>query len=472
MIRTWVVAISMLTAPAAQTDAKPVEISSLKELAVYAAMSGNHVRLKPGSYLIDRIYSDDPKIVFRFSGSNNRIDLTGVRIETDTKVHADMPRGMPHEHSGFLLEGDHIQIIGGAFVDIGEHAAPRGINEFTVLGNDNVFRGCKITIRGSSPYGYGDLYGKGRGAFTKLQKHSAMAILGDRTLVEDCDFEVYAFGHGIHIHGAQDTVIRGVTMKGALRLTDEIYQEQTGLAKEHDYRVMYPPWRKGEAIPKGHMLSLTEDGIRAYLNGSDREGNKRRTGHITVEKCVVKRMRGGITITMASGGTVTDCVVLESGGHAYSVPPSGVVRRCKGDAAFSPLLTMPYSNRHDADIELELLGAAVQERGDHALAEIAGSGHRIKITSSRTSEPEKLRPIIVGTTGDRYTKENTDIGELRRYNAARRVTLINETLHPVHFTEFARDNVAVTGRDVQDEGDGNEAKQPRSPRATGGRTGR
>ena len=437
----------------------PVEISSLAELAEYAAKSGNQVRMKPGTYAVTRIYSDDPKTVFRFSGSSNRFDLAGVILQTDTQVHADMPRGNPHEHTGFLVDGDRIEFIGGVFEDIGEQAAPRGINEFAVLGNDITFRDCQIIIRGSSPYGYGDLYGKGRGAATRLQKHSAMAVLGDRMLIDGCDFKVFSFGHGIHIHGAQDTVVRNVTMEGALRLTDELYKEKSGLAAEHKYKMMYPPWLEGRPIPKGQMLSLTEDGIRAYLDGKDREGNNRRTGHITVENCVVKRMRGGITITMANGGKVTDCTVLDSGGHAYSIPPNGVVRRCKGNAAFSPLLSMPYSNRGYADIELELLEAN-KEIGDHPLAKVVGNGHRIKITYSGKRRPKKLRPIILGTTGERYTKKNTDSTTLRNNNAASNMTLINETPHPVHFTEFASYNEVITRGSVKDRGDGNEKSKP------------
>lgn len=463
-MNTWMMAMFIVSALPARADMAAVEIDSLEELAAYAARSGHHLRMKPGTYEVTKTYAEDPKVIFHFSGSNNRFDLTGVTLRIDTTVHASMPLGNAHEHSGFLVDGDHIEFNGGVFEDIGEHAAPRGLDEFKVLGNDNTFKGCRIIIRGSSPYGYGDLYGKGRGAATRLQKHCAMSVRGDRTLIDDCDFKVYAFGHGIHIHGAQDTVVRDVTMEGALRLTDEIYREKSGLAAKYDHKMMYPPWLKGRPIPKGKMLSLTEDGIRAYLDGADREGNNRRTGHITVENCLVKRMRGGITITMARSGTVTDCVVLESGGHAYSIPPNGVVRDCKGDAAFSPLLSMPYSNRGDADIELELV-AAREEMGDHPLAKIVGNGHRIKITGSGDQKPGTLRPIVLGTTGDRYTVENTEPKALRRHNAASHITLVNETLHPVHLTGFASNNEVTTRGRVKDDGADNEQKKPLPMRA-------
>lgn len=443
----WVAGTTLLRAAA-------VDVSSLDELAKVAAQSGNQVRMKPGIYTIDRIYTDNPKTIFRFSGSDNQFNFSGVTIRIDTRVQSKMPRGNAHEHTGILVDGNRLTFSGGLFENIGEYAPPRGINDFYVLGNDNHFIGCRIITRGSSPYGYGDFYGKGRDAATRLQKHCTMAIMGDRTLVDGCDITVHSFGHGIHMHGAQDTVIRNVTMQGALRLTDEIYAETSGLAAKYDHKRMYPPWLKGTPIPKGKMQSLTEDGIRAYLDGKDRDGKNRRTGHVTIENCTVKRMRGGITVTMAKSGTITNCTVLDSGWHAYSVPAKGIVRNCKGNAAFGMLLYQPYSERRDTDIELELIDSE-SEMGDHPLAEIAGSGHRIKITYTGKRNPKKLRPIIIGTTGDRYTKANTDPEKLRTKNAARDIVLINQTPHPIHFTEFAANNKATTRGQVTDHGTAN-----------------
>ncbi|MDF7798628.1 hypothetical protein P4C99_04090 [Pontiellaceae bacterium B1224] len=459
----WIMIIAGLIA--VFTQAAEVEISSLEELADYAAKSGNHVKMKPGTYEVTRGYSEDPKILFQFTGSNNRFDLTDVRIEINTQAYADMPNTKEvHGYMGFLIQGDHIEIIGAVFEDIGELVGPRGCNEFTIYGNNVTFKDCKITIRGSSPYGYGDLYGKGRGSSTRLQKHAAMSVMGDRLLIDGCDFNIFTYGHGIHMHGCQDTVIRNVNMLGALRLTDEIYKEKTGLAADFDYKMMFPSWMEGEPIPKGKMLSLTEDGIRAYTNGTNKDGEKRNTGHITLENCTVVHMRGGIALSLGSGGaTVTDCTVRESGGHAFGFPSDAVVRGCKGDAAFSPLLSIPYSNRRNADIELELVETD-QDTGDHPLAKIVGSGHKIKITYEGKKSPKTQRPIILGTTGDRYTDDNTDRSELRKKNNANNIVLINETPHPVYLTEYTSDNEIITRGKVKDSGDDNEKTKPQMTR--------
>ncbi|VGO11710.1 hypothetical protein PDESU_00256 [Pontiella desulfatans] len=438
-------------------------ISSLDELADYAAQSGNLIRMKPGTYVVKKTYyADDPKIIFNFSGSNNTFDLTDVRIEIDTQVYADMPNSKnPHGYMGFRMHGDHITILGGEFEDIGEKVGPRGANEFEIMGNDFTMKGSSVTVRGSAPYGYGDMYGKGRGAFVRLQKHALMSVMGDRILIEDCDFKVFSYGHGIHMHGSQDNVFRNVKMLGALRLTDEIYNEKSGPAAEHDYKIMFPDWMQGQPIPKGQMLSLTEDGIRAYVRGTNKEGVERNTGHVTMENCTIVRMRTCVALAAASSADVTDCTVREAGGTAYGLPSNCTIRRCKGDASYSPLLSIPYSNRRNADIELELVETD-QDAGDHALANIVGSNHRITITYSGKTRPKKLREICIGSTGERYREDNTDEKELREKNNANGITLINETPHPVFLTEFSSNCEVITHSSVKDRGDDNKKKKTAS----------
>ncbi|MEI6890948.1 MAG: hypothetical protein V5783_02145 [Pontiella sp.] len=453
----WVAVLLVGCAVSAQ--ARVVNISSLDELVAYAAKSGNTVRMKPGTYAVKKTYSDDPKVIFKFTGSDNVFEFTDVRIEIDTQVYANMPNSKNvHGYMGFLIQGDDITFAGAEIENIGEGVGPRGNNEFTIYGNDFTMVNCAVTIRGSSPYGYGEMYGKGRGSFVRLKKHALMSIMGDRALIEDCDFKVFTYGHGIHMHGAQDTVIRNVKMLGVLRLTDEIYKETTGPAADFNYKMMFPSWKKGEPIPKGQMLSLTEDGIRAYVRGTNKDGETRNTGHVTLENCTVVRMRNGIALAQASSATVTDCTVREAGGGAYGLPSNCVVRRCKGDASYSPLLVIPYSNRRNADIELELVEMD-HDSGDHALANIVGRDHLIKITYSGKKPPKTLRQIMIGATGARYRADNTDEDELRKKNSASGITLINETPHPVYLSEFSSENEIITRSSVKDRGDDNKKKR-------------
>ncbi len=419
-----------------------VAIDSVEELRACAGKSGQAVRMKPGVYPVKRTLPDDPKTVFRFSGSNNRFDLRGVTLQVDTNMLGAMPRATAHGLGVYRIAGSRLVFRGAVFENVGNHAPRRSLTDFSVTGDEVTFTNCRFIVRGSAPWGYGSLYGKGRGSAVRLQKHSCLSVSGNRCLIEKCDFTIHSFGHGIHLHGADKTVIRNVTMDGALRPTDDLYAETDGPAAEHDYTVMFPPWRKGEPIPKGEMLSLTEDGIRAYSH----------TGFVTVENCTVKRMRGGITITQAAGATVTGCTVLDCGGHAYSLPSNATVRNCRGNAAYAPLLVMPYANRRNADIELTLLDAD-RSCGDHPLATVVGSGHRIVIDRAGDGPPAKRRPLILGrVAGGRYTAENTEAKKLRRANAARGIVLHNRTPHPVILTRYATGCTVESAGPVEDRG--------------------
>jgi len=437
------------TQPAAPSEptTRPgfTEIDSIAALRAVTTRNGQKIRMKPGTYRIEDAWPDDPKTVFRFSGSDNHFDLRGATLQVDTRVLARMPRGKAHELGVYRIEGSRITFEGGLFEDVGDYPPRRSLTEFSVSGDDVSFMNCRFVIRGSAPYGYGDLYGKGRGAAVWLQKHSGVGISGDRCLIEDCDFQILSFGHGIHMHGAQDTVIRNVTMVGELRLSDELYQETSGPVAKYDYKLMYPPWRKGQPIPKGQMISLTEDGIRAYAH----------TGHVTVEDCTVTRMRGGITIAMASGGKVTNCTVLDSGGHAYSFPSNATVRNCRGNAAYAPLLKLSYAHKRNANIELTLLESE-RECGGHPLATVVGRSHQIKSVYPGKSPPTALRPILLGDTAGRYTEDNTAPEKLVKHNGAGRIVLDNLTPYPVRLSEYAtecritsRGNVEDRGRDNQ-----------------------
>jgi hypothetical protein len=419
------------------------------------AMASDHqqIRMAPGVYRITNAAPDN-RTVFHVTGSSNQFDLRGVTLQVDTAVLASL-RGPVHSLATYRVSGSRITFEGATFENTGDQPPFQGLSEFEVSGDDVTFRNCRFILRGSAPYGYGDLYGKGAGAAVRLQKHSALGITGDRALIQDCDFRIHTFGHGIHLHGAQDTVIRGVTMEGALRRSDELYLETEGLAARFEHRRMYPPWLKGEPIPRHQMLSLTEDGIRAYLDGPDRNGQRRRTGHVTVENCRIQRMRGGITLCMAASGTITGCTVLDSGGHAYSVPSKGVVRNSRGNAAYSPLLVMPYKQTRHADIDLEWLPAE-DALGDHPLALITGdAGHRIRIACRDVPAPEILRPIIIGSAGERYTEANTDPEALNHHHLARSIHLENLTPHPVRLTRHASDCRVLSRGNVEDQGERN-----------------
>ncbi len=434
-------------------DSEFVEINSLKELRKLAIQSDQKIRLAPGRYTIKKTEPGNVT-VFTFSGSNNVFDFTDVTIELPTKILRDLEKTKAHGIKAYVVSGDNLQFTGARFEDTGNHPPRISVQDFYVSGNDVSFKNCEFIVRGSAPYGMGDYLGKGRGSAVRLQKHSAMAITGDRPLVENCSFRIHTFGHGIHIHGSQDAVIRNSTVVGDQRKTDDIYASKDPLAKQFKYRIQYPSWLKGQPIPRGQVIGLTEDGIRAYTRGTDKHGNTRNTGHITVENCTVDAMRGGITLALARKATVTDSTAINCS-HAFALPSNSTVRNSKGNAAYGPLLSMPYSSKSNSDIEIELLDAP-HETGDHPLARITGSNHKITIIAKADLPIRKPRPIILGTTGDRYTTKNSDAEKLAKNNKAHGIVVINQSQHPVVLSAYSTNTqIKSQGDLLQDEGTNN-----------------
>jgi len=400
------------------------------------------IRLKPGVYRVSEACEDN-KTVFAVSGTKNQFDLRGVTLELDTKVLADM-RGKTHELCVYRILGGSNTFEGAVFEDVGDCVPDKSLSGFSVIGDGNVFQDCAFIIRGSAPYGYGDLFGKGRSHDVNLHKHAAMSVSGDHTRILGCKFVIHTFGHAIHMHGAQDTLVKDVNVEGALRLSDEILAEKTGPAFDRDFKDHFD-----RPVPKGKMICLAEDGIRAYRNG-ERNGKTRLTGDITVINCTVKRMRGGIALALAAGKVLVEgCTVTESGypGAAYSLPSNAKVRNSKGDAAFVPLLRMSYSNRRNADIELQVLDAA-KYSGNDLLALINGRGHRVKIV--KADGKPLVAPLKI-VCGQPCRSDEEDVGN----TSAQQLNLINETIQPVILSELSSGCVVRSWGTLTDHGKGN-----------------
>ena len=424
------------------------EISSIAELRSALNDTGRKVRMKPGVYLV-RDALPDNQTVFKATGSDNHFDLRGVTIQVDTEVLAKMKAKRAHELVTYRVTGNNNIFEGAVFEDVGDHPPARSLSDFFVSGDGNVFRGCRFIVRGSAPYGYGCLFGKGteRTYQRLLQKHAGMSVRGDNIQVIGCYFSIATFGHAISIHGADNTLIRDTTIEGELRLTDDLLKETSGPAFDLKFTDI-----KGRPIPAGYMLALTEDGIRAYLDG-DHDG-KRRTGAITVINCTVKRMRGGITLSLAGKPAyVEGCTVIECGwtGHAYDLPGGSTVKNCKGDTAYSPLLNQNRANKSNTTIALELLPAA-EYRGAHPMAIINGTGHRVSLTTSGPPAPKACDILLGGTTMQGTVSEEEDSDDVV---FAKNIQLTNNTSQAVTLTDKASNCTVTSQGPVANQGPAN-----------------
>lgn len=433
-----------------------VNVSSLKELSQAVQKSNQHIVMQPGNYEVK-----DPTS-FHLSGSNNYIDLSGVYIEVPlSTVSGNL----------FRLTGNNITLRGGTLedtypggmtevTDFGSYNHTKkygGMNEMVVSGNDIKIIGIKMTVRGSFPYGYGNMYGIGRGNVTGLKKHCGIQITGDRAVIDSCNIKMEAFGHVIYMQGGDKTTIRNTVIEGSVRPSNDLYNEKNDgdLAKKYNYQLQWPDQVKGLPIPRDHMLNLTEDGIRAY----------RGAGDIIVENCIVKKTRGGIKLYMAKSAVVTNCQVMDCIVEGYSLPSGGTVINSSGNAAYGPLLYMHFDSHSNQKIDLKVFPSP-HGIGDHVLAAIRGGGHSINFTPVGSPTTESPRPIVVGYYL-RFDFLSTDYpgvpaGYESRYNQyksdsykASNINITNGTAHPVVLGELSRDNHITSDGPIKDYGTNN-----------------
>ncbi len=410
------------------------------------------VRMKPGTYQVNKVSPEDDHSVFVCTGSNNHFDLRDVTIELPTRIYRDM-RGRTHSLTGYLIQGDNNTFEGAKFENVGDHPPHQGLSDFRVVGDNNTFDSCEIITRGSFPYGYGSMFGIGGGSAVHLRKHSAMDVKGDGTRITNVRIRMNTFGHAIHMHGADNTLIRGTSIRGNLRPGADIYREDDGPAARFDFKMQHPPWRKGDPIPRDELIPLSEDGIRAYGG----------TGTVTVKNCTVDRMRRGIVLIWANEpAEVTGCTVTRCG-HGYSLSSGSVVRSSAGDAAIGPLLFMPYGTRKKLDAELILLPSD-RTIGNHPVAAVSGKEHEIEINIPNGSPDNDDRPILIGrSTGGqftgRWTSETSSEQQLEKVHRASHIKLWNKTPHPVRLTKYASNCEILSRGPVEDSGRKNRVRE-------------
>lgn len=381
-----------------ETEPVRLDVSSLLSLQEAVKNSNQIITMKPGKYIVTDLPEASRSIIC--SGSNNTINLEGVYI--------DFPVGTC-KSAHFDFSGSNNRLKGGIFEDTYQNGMTdvkdfgsynqnrktlakglKGGATITVSGNQNIIEGIKLTVRGSFPYGYGNMYGIGRGNATGLDKRCALLITGIGNTVDNCEFQHRAFGHVIYMQkNADKTVIKNTYIEGAVRPSNDTYKETSegDLPKRFDYKMPIGPMA-GLPIPRDVMFNLTEDGIRAYNI----------PGSVTVENCVVKKCRGGIKLYMAKGdvkvrnSSVTDCIV-----EGYSVNNGGQIINCKGNAAYGPLLYMHFDKVSNQKIDLTVLPAP-HAVGNHVFAAVKGHDHKINLkhVDYQGEFDKTLRPIVVG----------------------------------------------------------------------------
>lgn len=417
-----------------------ITVHSLDELMPYLDDSGVNVRLAPGEYTITAKEAQEGKYsnpLFLFSGDNNTFDFTGVTLNVESKVMQAFGRADVHQ---IQVVGQQNVLKNLTLADVGSiNDAPTWRATNVVMdGAHNRIEGFHITIKGSFPYGYGDLFGKGGGPVIAHQKHCGLLVRGDFNHVKDCTLIHRAYGHGIYAQGAYDCLIENCHVEGEVRSTDDILAEAgTGSPADMvDFMTI-----NGHKVVPGYMISLQEDGIRSYGQANIYGGGRRDTRNMTVKSCTVIKMRSGVVMTHNSGERLAiDCTTIHCE-KGYSIG-RGKIINCRSDAKYGPAYRSDYSSDQDISADITILSNRGAYNGSGLLAYIAGSGN-VDITL-RSEEGVADADLKIQVAGNAETKGH--IGTRKTSQdilTAKNLVINNLTSYPIHLETLSA-NCTVT----------------------------
>ncbi|ANW97130.1 hypothetical protein AXE80_12915 [Wenyingzhuangia fucanilytica] len=322
-----------------------ITVHSLESLSNYIDDDNVTVKLAPGTYTItasnasnyggwETIGTGTVWTLFPVTASNSVFDFTDVFINVETGVFREFGNKDVYE---IRISGNNTTLKNLTLTDVGDvHDNPRrGALSIAIDGKNNVVDGFYVTAKGSLPYGYGDIFGKGGGSLVPLDKHSGILIRGDYNTLKNTTMIHRAFGHCVFMQAANHPTIDGCYIEGEMRSTDDILAEE-GTGTLGDQQGFITTW--GYKLPPGFMIALCEAGIRSYNAGTttiDGVSYERGTNDVTVLNTTVKNTRSGCTITQGSGYRHVENVTLIGNENGFAIG-NGEVINCYADAAYGP----------------------------------------------------------------------------------------------------------------------------------------
>ncbi len=427
-------------------------VTSINELVTYLNKDSVNIKMVPGTYEIgpDDVTSGllPNANIFEFSGSNSTYDFTGVTFKFDTAIFQSYGK----------VEVNEIRVLGNNNVlknltmeDIGTVVPSKTALGIRYDGQDNLIQGFHMTIRGSTPYGYGDLFGKGSGSVISHKKHSAILIRGERNHLKGTTIIHRAYGHGIFVQGGIDSLIEDCYVEGETRTTDDVLLEEGTGTKADDVDFM-TVW--GYRVPAGYMFSLQEDGIRAYNNaGHYLTGELTNTRNMTVKNCTINGMRSGVTIGFCDNIKYIENCTAVGTENAFWAGSGGEVVNCKADAAYGVAYSTDYNTDSGTKVDITLIDSEYEYYGKHPLVYLGGSSHDVTINSERETTHDGGYIRVSGVrNGMRYFGDRDP-----KYfdQAAKNIILNNYTDNPVVLDEECNNATIVTCASVTDDGTNN-----------------
>ncbi|MDQ8182958.1 Ig-like domain-containing protein [Pelagicoccus sp. SDUM812005] len=437
-----------------------ITVDSLAALKPFLSKNNVTVKLAPGTYritgadVLNGLYSDSTamlgrnhKILLKFSGNDSTYDFTGVTLEVDSSVWRQ-----DYGNNGVY----QVQTIGNynvlknlTMVDIGtvDDFPVDGCVNVVMDGAHNRIEGFHMTIKGSYPYGYGDVFGKGGPYTIKHFKHSAFLIRGESNHAKNCTLIHRSYGHAMFMQAANNPIIEGCYIEGEMRSTDDMLAETSGPAFDIDFETVW-----GFRLPPGYMKSTGEGGIRAYNAGEtivDGVEYSRGTTNPTIINNTIVNMRTGVTLTHARGTKyVAGCTTIGCE-RGYAIG-SGIIENCSSDAQYGPAFGVDYESDRGVTADITILPYEGKHyNGSRHLAYIYGSYHNLTFRGLEESPDPELQ-INVG--GDKRIESSYhDVENL----AANNIVINNLSGYPIVFDDNASDNRGKSIGPITDAGANN-----------------
>ncbi|MFI3265097.1 MAG: hypothetical protein SNG38_09155 [Rikenellaceae bacterium] len=443
----------------ADEEADLVTINSIDELMRYAKMDNINAKMTPGTYEFTYemaqeygVYTDEYVSIVTampFEGSNSTYDFTDVRFEIQTDVMTAFGS----------VDGYTIQVCGSnntlknlELEFIGDTRPTKGNTVLTVDGSNNIIDGFNMIVRGSYPYGYGDLFGKGSTYTIKFYKNCGINMRGEDCQLINTDLYQYAFGHAIHCQGSQDVLIQNCNVYSESRSTDDLLAEAgTGTAADNiDFMT---DW--GYTVPAGYMFSCCEEGFRAYNTGHvwGTDGSRNTSG-IQVIDCTANNVRGGFVVHFASSTKYVENCTANYCETGFGIGDGEAVN-VRGDSNYGLLLVIPYATNKNSVVDLEILPCDDVYGYHDILAYIAGSNHNYTFTEAATSKQDYHDSVEILFGGQRRGMRYDAEAGVTSYLAATGITLNNQTYYPIAFGDNSTSNIVTTKGSYTDEGTNN-----------------
>lgn len=398
-------------------------VESLSELKEYIGMDNARVKLKEGNYQIDQAES----IRFlQFTGNNSYFNLNGVRFMVDSKLFSRTDLAKSNDGNSMYcaieITGNNVTLEGLYIETYGDQAGRQSKNKiFNITGSSVILKNVELRTAGSSPWGYGYLYGLGGGDVRKMNGIRVGYPAKDVKLL-GCKVHMRTMGHAIFLQGAENTFIEDCHVDGLLRTTDAILAETSGYCFDKNFYAGKGGYIEGTTVADdgkilpGEIISLSEDGIRMY---PEYQGHP--TKNTTIKDCTVFQMRRGICTGLGSSGDkVLNCQVQSCVATGFNVGNNDTLINCSSDAKYAEAFCVPYLNAKNAYVEMDILDSR-NGIANSLLAKINGTGHHVIIkTSNADFIPDKMAIKL-------STKEGYGNFNRKSIPFANRIQLKNET---------------------------------------------